>query len=61
MFYDEIEKDGGACIGMGNYKNYDLWLAGMQNRHTVNTCQRGMYTKTFLFVIKKSALPACLA
>ena len=25
-FYDEIEKIGGECIGIGNYKNYDLWL-----------------------------------
>lgn len=25
-FYDEIEKYDGECIGIGNYKNYDLWL-----------------------------------
>ena len=25
-FYDEIEKSGGECIGIGNYKNYDPWL-----------------------------------
>lgn len=31
-FYDEIEKSGGSCIGIGNYKNYDLWLSGMRNR-----------------------------
>lgn len=40
-FYDEIEKSGGACIGIGNYKNYDLWLAGMQNRYTGKNLPEG--------------------
>lgn len=25
-FYEEIEKNGEECIGIGNYKNYDIWL-----------------------------------
>lgn len=25
-FYKEIEGDGGECIGIANYKNYDMWL-----------------------------------
>ena len=24
--YDEIEKNGGECIGIENYKNYDVFL-----------------------------------
>ena len=31
-FYTEIEESGGECIGFGNYKEYDLWLSGMQKR-----------------------------
>ena len=33
LFYDEIEKSGGECIGFRNYKDYDFWLKGMINRH----------------------------
>ena len=33
LFYDEIEKSGGECIGCRNYKDYDFWLKGMINRH----------------------------
>ena len=33
-FYSEIENSGGACIGIGNYRDYALWLNGMQNRRT---------------------------
>ena len=34
-FYDEIEKSGGECIGIGNYKNYDLavWIFYMEKYH----------------------------
>lgn len=33
-FYDQIAHSGGVCIGFQNYKDYDGWLVGMQNRHT---------------------------
>ena len=46
-FYDEIEKSGGVCIGIGNYKNYDLWLSGMQNRHTGKDLPEGYVRENF--------------
>jgi predicted acetyltransferase len=46
-FYDEIEKSGGECIGIGNYKNYDLWLTGMQNRHTGKDLPEGYVRENF--------------
>ncbi len=46
-FYDEIERSGGACIGIGNYKNYDLWLTGMQNRHTGKNLPEGYVRENF--------------
>lgn len=46
-FYDDIEKSGGACIGMGNYKNYDQWLTGMQNRHTGKNLPEGYVRENF--------------
>ena len=46
-FYDEIEKDGGECIGIGNYKNYDLWLSGMRNRNTGMNLPKGYVKENF--------------
>ena len=46
-FYNEIEESGGACIGMGNYKNYDQWLTGMQNRHTGRNLPEGYVRENF--------------
>lgn len=46
-FYDEVEKSGGACIGMGRYKNYDAWLVEMQNRHTGENLPDGYVRENF--------------
>lgn len=46
-FYDEIEKSGGECIGIGNYKNYDLWLTGMQNRYMGKNLPDGYVRENF--------------
>ncbi len=46
-FYNEIEKSGGECIGIGNYKDYDLWLKGMQNRHTGKNLPDGYVRENF--------------
>ena len=46
-FYNEIEKSGGECIGFGNYKDYDLWLTGMQNRHTGKNLPEGYVRENF--------------
>lgn len=46
-FYEEIERGGGACIGMGNSKNYDLWLTGMRNRHTGQNLPEGYVRENF--------------
>ena len=46
-FYDEIEKSGGQCIGIGNYKDYALWLNGMQNRHAGKNLPEGYVRENF--------------
>lgn len=46
-FYDEIEKSGGECIGIGNYKNYDLWLSGIRNRYTGTNLPEGYVRENF--------------
>lgn len=46
-FYDEVEKSGGTCIGFGNWKDYDLWLKGMQNRHTGKDLPEGYVRENF--------------
>lgn len=46
-FYDEIENNGDECIGIGNYKNYDLWLSGMQNRHSGKDLPEGYVRENF--------------
>ena len=46
-FYQEIEKSGGECIGIGNYRNYDQWLTGMQNRHTGKNLPDGYVRENF--------------
>ena len=33
-FYEEFEKVNTVCIGYNGYKDFDTWLAGMNNRHT---------------------------
>lgn len=46
-FYDEIEKSGGECIGIGNYKKYDLWLSGIRNRYTGTNLPEGYVRENF--------------
>ena len=46
-FYEEIEKSGGECIGIANYKNYDRWLTGMRNRHTGQNLPEGYVRENF--------------
>lgn len=46
-FYNEIEKSHGECIGMANYKNFDLWLSGMKNRHTGENLPDGYVRENF--------------
>ena len=46
-FYQEIEESGRECIGIGNYKNYDQWLIGMQNRHTGKNLPEGYVRENF--------------
>lgn len=46
-FYSEIEKSGGECIGIGNYKDFDSWLVGMKNRHTGKNLPEGYVKENF--------------
>lgn len=46
-FYDDIEKSGGECIGIGSYKNYNEWLTGMRNRHTGENLPDGYVRENF--------------
>lgn len=46
-FYEEIENSGGECIGIGNYKNFDRWLTGMQNRHSGKNLPEGYVREDF--------------
>ena len=46
-FYDEFEKSGGECIGIKNYKDYDLWLSGMRNRNNGKTLPKGYVRENF--------------
>lgn len=46
-FYDEMEHTGGECIGIGNYKNYDLWLEEMHNRYAGKNLPDGYVRENF--------------
>ena len=46
-FYREIEQSGGECIGFANRANYELWLAGMQNRHAGRNLPEGYVRENF--------------
>lgn len=46
-FYDEITANGGYCIGIGNYKNYGLWLNEMKNRYTGENLPKGYVRENF--------------
>ncbi len=47
LFYSEIENCGGECIGISNYKNYDKWLTGMQDRHLGENLPEGYVRENF--------------
>ena len=51
-FYCEMAQSGDACIGMGNYENYVLWLTGMQNRHTGHNLPDGYCGRIFICAMK---------
>lgn len=46
-FYSEFEQHSDACIGYGNYKDFDNWLIGMQNRHTGKNLPEGYVRENF--------------
>lgn len=46
-FYSEIERNGEVCIGFENYRNYDLWLRGMQNRFEGKNLPEGYVRENF--------------
>ena len=55
-FYDEMEKSGGSCIGIGHYKNYDLWLTGMQNRRAGKNLPDGYVRENFYLCYEGSRI-----
>lgn len=55
-FYEEIEKSGGKCIGIKNYKNYDLWLSEMQNRHSGKNLPGGYVRENFYLCYEETRL-----
>lgn len=46
-FYHEFDKEHTTCIGYGNYKDYDTWLVGMNNRHTGENLPEGYVRENF--------------
>lgn len=54
--YDETEKNGGTCIGIGNYKDFDLRLTGMQNRHKGKNLPEVCVRENFYFCYDKKTL-----
>ncbi len=46
-FYQEFEESGGTCIGFGNWRDYNRWLTGMQNRHTGKNLPEGYVRENF--------------
>lgn len=46
-FYNEFKSDDGNCIGYGGYKNFDRWLAGMNNRISGKNLPAGYVRENF--------------
>ena len=46
-FYHEFEEECETCIGYGNYKDFDKWLAGMKNRNTGTNLPSGYVRENF--------------
>ena len=55
-FYNEIEDNGGECIGFGNYKDYERWLTGMQNRHMGENLPEGYVRENFYLCYDEEVL-----
>lgn len=55
-FYGEFEKEGEVCIGIGNYKNSDCWLAEMQNRHMGLNLPKGYVRENFYLCYNENKL-----
>lgn len=55
-FYDEMRHSGDECIGMGNYKNFDLWLQGMQNRYAGKNLPDGYVRENFYLCYERKRL-----
>lgn len=55
-FYEEMERSGDECIGMGNYKNFDLWLMDMKNRYTGKNLPDGYVRENFYLCYEKNRL-----
>lgn len=55
-FYDEIEQSGGACIGIGNYKDFDNWLINMYNRHSGMNLPEGYVREDFYLCYEDAVL-----
>lgn len=55
-FYSEIENSGGECIGISNYKNFDLWLTGMQNRSAGKNLPDGYVRENFYLCYEETHL-----
>ena len=46
-FYEEMERNGDACIGMRGFRDYSRWLTGMRNRHTGKNLPEGYVREDF--------------
>lgn len=55
-FYDEFEKSGTHCIGMGNHKDFDRWLTGIQNRRLGKDLPEGYVKENFYVCYDKDEL-----
>lgn len=55
-YYDEIERCGSTSIGIANYRDYDCWLTGMQNRHTGLDLPDGYVRENFYLCYKNNRL-----
>ena len=55
-FYGEIESGSGACIGIGNYRDYGLWLNGMRNRRAGENLPDGYVRENFYLCYEGPAL-----
>ncbi len=50
------ESGSGACIGIGNHRDYGLWLNGMRNRRTGEKLPNGYVRENFYLCYEGPAL-----